>query len=310
MKRIIYFLLICCFPLFSHAQWKTVEKSSKKQPTWVGGAERNYLIVSAEASTIEDAKEKILISLKQQIVGAVATQIESTTTIERNEIMTGNKSNYIENTNSSIRSKLAKIPFVSEVSLSKAKDFYWEKLYNKKDRLYKYEYHIRYLFTDFEISSLVNEFNKREEFLNKQLDQYKQRLDQIDCVEDIDLTLSELQAFLTEFDEEDSRYAQIEQLCNNYRKLYQYITIQQKTRTTPNKVTIGLYLDHKPISCKQIPQLLSNCVSMLNVVPEDKGIFHISFNRESCYEEDDNFIDIRFRFGNKIISKRIYIEQE
>ncbi|MFR8359113.1 MAG: hypothetical protein ACLVEJ_27985 [Parabacteroides sp.] len=58
MKRVVYLLIVCLFPLLASAQWKTIEKSSKKRPAWVGGAERNYLIVSTEAATIEEAKEK------------------------------------------------------------------------------------------------------------------------------------------------------------------------------------------------------------------------------------------------------------
>ena len=106
MKRVVYLLIVCLFPLLAFAQWKTIEKSSKKRPAWVGGAERNYLIVSTEAATIEEAKEKILVSLKQQIVGTIATKIESTTTVERKETSIGNESDYTENVSSFIRSKL------------------------------------------------------------------------------------------------------------------------------------------------------------------------------------------------------------
>ena len=52
MKRVVYLLIVCLFPLLASAQWKTIEKSSKKRPAWVGGAERTYLIVSTEAATI------------------------------------------------------------------------------------------------------------------------------------------------------------------------------------------------------------------------------------------------------------------
>lgn len=307
MKDIIYLLLIFLLPVPANAQWKTVETSTKKQPAWVGGAERNYLIVSAEAPTIEQAKEKILTSLKQQIVGTVATRIESTTTIDRRETTIGNESDYTESVSSSIRSRLANIPFISEVSLSKAKDFYWEKLYNKKTKAYKYEYHIRYLFTDFEISDLVNQFNDRENGLNTRLKQYGQDLENVGSVEEIDRILNELKAFQTEFDTEDPRRAQTEQLSNNYRKLYKYITIRQEGDTGREGTTIGLYLKDKLISCMQKPQLLSNCATRLSVSIEN-DLYHIAYDDESCYEDDENYIDIRFRLGNQIVSKRIFLK--
>lgn len=306
MKRVVYLLIVCLFPLLASAQWKTIEKSSKKRPAWVGGAERNYLIVSTEAATIEEAKEKILVSLKQQIVGTVATKIESTTTIERKETTIGNESDYTENVSSFIRSKLANIPFISEVSLSKAKDFYWEKLYNKHSKTYKYEYHIRYLFTDFEVSNLVYQFNERESGLNTRLKQYGDNLEQISSVEEIDRTLNELKAFQAEFDTDDPRRSQTEQLSNNYRKLYKYITIRQENEADKSNIVISLYLKDKLISCMQKPQLLSNCATRLSVSVENE-LYRISYNSSSCYEDDENYIDIRFRLGNQIISKRIYL---
>lgn len=307
MKRVVYLLLLCLSPLLACAQWKTVEKSCKKQPAWVGGAERNYLIVSAEATTIEEAKEKILISLKQQIVGTVATKIESTTTIDRKETTIGNETDYTENVSSSIRSKLANIPFISDVSLSKAKDFYWEKLYNKKAKAYKYEYHIRYLFTDFEVSALVNQFNERESQLNTRLRQYEQNLDNIRSVEEIDRTLNELKAFQTEFDTDDPRRSQTEQLSNNYRKLYKAIHIRQENGTANDHIIVGLYLSDRLISYMQKPQLLSNCATRLSVSTEN-DLYFISYSNDACYEDDENYIDIRFHPGNQIVSKRIYLQ--
>lgn len=308
MKRIIYLLFLCCLPLWACAQWKVVEKSSKKQPDWVGGAERNYLIVSAEAPTIEQAKEKILISLKQQIVGTVATRIESTTTIDRTETTVGNESDYTEQVSSSVRSKLVNIPFISEVSLSKAKDFYWEKLYDKKSKSYKYEYHLRYLFTDFEANALVNQFNERENKLNVRLRLYEEQLGNIGCVEEIDRTLNDLKAFLAKFDSDDPRRRQTEQLSNNYRKLYKAIDIRRINETSDKRIAVALYLSDRQISCMQKPQLLSNCANKLSVSIEN-DTYYITYSDENCYDEDENHITVRFRFGNQIVSKHIYLNK-
>lgn len=56
----------------------------------------------------------------------------------------------------------------------------------------------------------------------------------------------------------------------------------------------------------QKPQLLSNCATRLSVSVENE-LYRISYNSSSCYENDENYIDIRFRLGNQIISKRIYL---
>lgn len=307
MRKMTYIVFLLLLPWLISAQWKSVEKSQKKRPEWVGGAARNYLIVSAEASTIEEAKEKILISLKQQIVGAVATQIESTTTISREQTTIGNDIDYMEQASSFVKSKLAHIPFISEVSLSKAKEFYWEKLYDKKTKSYKYEYHLKYMFTDFEVSNLVGQFNERESSLNTRLSAYQSALESVSSVEEIDRTINELKAFAKEFDTDDSRYPQTEQLSNNYRALYKNINIRQEGEAAGGKALIGLYLKENLISCMQKPQLLSNCASKLTSTA-DGDLFRISYDDTPCYEDDDNYIDIRFRLGNQVVSKRIYVQ--
>lgn len=307
MKKIFSISLLLLIPFLVSAQWKCIERSQKQSPEWVGGAARNYLIVSAEAPTIEEAKEKILISLKQQIVGTVATKIESTTTIRREETTIGNDRDYTEQTSSYVKSKLASIPFISEVSLSKAKDFYWEKYYNKKDKRYKYEYHLKYMFTDFEVADLVGRFNERESNLNRQLDEYDSALETIGSVEEIDRSLNELTAFAKEFDTDDPRYARTGQISNNYRKLYKYIRIEQEGDAINGKIRIGLYLKDNLISCLQKPQLLSNCAGKLTA-SSDGNLYTVSYDDTACYEDDENYIDIRFRLGNQLVSKRIYIQ--
>lgn len=307
MKQLTY--ILCSLLLFTSslsAQWKVVENSHKPKPAWVGGAERNYLIVSAEANSLESAKEKLLISLKEQIVGTAATRILSETTIRREQATTGQETDYTENISSYVKSKVAYIPFISEVSLSKAKDFYWEKLYNKQTKTYKYEYHLRYLFTDFDAMALVNQFNERENALNSKLSGYENRLESVGSLEEIDRTLNELKAFITEFDADDARRAQTEQLSNNYRKLYSYIIIKEEPSAEKGSATIGLYLQNRPVITQQKPQLLSNCAVRLSSRAEGH-LFYVTYDGTACYADDENYIDIRFRFGNRIATQRIYL---
>lgn len=306
MRHYIYIIIFSLCPILLSAQWKAVEKSRKEQPVWVGGAERNYLIVSAEAPTLELAKEKLLLSLKEQIVSSIATHITSQTTQQRQELVSGTNRDYSENTTSVITSKVSHIPFVSEISLSKAYDFYWVKLYNKKTKEYKYEYHVKYRFTDFELADLVNQFNEREKLLNDRIVEYSDRLEQITSVEDIDRTLNELKAFLYEFDIDDPRRSQTEQLSNNYRQLYNYIWIQQEESSEDKSLRFGLYLKNNPIYSTQKPQLRANCANRLSY-DIDGNSYSVKYDDSGCYSDDENFIEVRFRFGNKIVSQKFYL---
>lgn len=308
MLRWIYILGLLWLPFGLSAQWKTIEKNPKQKPAWVGGAERNYLIVSAEAPTLEEAKEKLLISLKQQVVGTIATRIFSETEIDRQQTTIGkNDTDYTEQIRSFVKAQVAHVPFVSEISLSKAHAFYWEKQYDKKRKTYQYEYHVKYRFTDFEIQDLVNRFNEQENELNSQLATYTREVDQIESVEQIDRALGELKTLREAFDPEDPRRMQTEQLSNSYRQLYGFIDLREKTHPGGRTLLLALYLKDRRLTSLQKPQLLSNCAVKLAYQIED-GYYRIQYDDTACYSEDENYVEIRFRFGNKITSKKIYLK--
>lgn len=307
MLRWIYWIGLLWLPTTLSAQWKVIEKSIQPKPAWVGGAERNYLIVSAEAPTLEAAKEKLLVSLKQQIVGAIATRIFSETQTNRQQTIVGKAIDYTENTTSFVKAQVAHVPFVSEVSLSKAKAAYWEKQYDKKRKIYQYEYHVKYLFTDFEVQALVSQFNQREDTLNSRLKTYAHALDQIENVEQIDRTLRELKAFLEEFDPGDPRHTETEQLLNAYRQLYRFIDIREEPLPGSLAIRLALYLKDRRISSLQKPQLSSNCAEKLSYEIQD-GYYQIRYDDTPCYAADENYLEIRFRFGNHIAAKKIYFQ--
>lgn len=289
------------------AQWKVVDRSHKQKPAWVGGAARNYLIVSAEGPTLETAKEKLLVGLKQQIVGTIATHILSETQIDRQQTTAGKETDYTEQISSHIKTRIAHVPFVSEVSLSKAKAYYWEKQYDKKRKIYQYEYHVQYLFTDFEIQALVNQFNEHENELDNRLAAFAGELERIESVEQIDRSLEALKALRSAFDPEDPRRTQAEQLSNAYRKLYGFIDVRKEEHPDSPQVCLALYLNDQRISSLQKPQLLSNCAARLSYEIQD-GYYRIHYDDTACYAEDENYVEVRFRFGNKVTVKKIYLK--
>lgn len=306
MLRRMYWIGLLCLPLALSAQWKVVEKSAKQKPAWVGGAERNYLIVSAEAPTLEAAKESLLASLKQQIVGTIATRIFSETQIRRQQTTTGKETEYTEKTTSFVKAQVAHVPFVSEVSLSKAKASYWEKQYDKKRKIYQYEYHVKYLFTDFEIQSLVSQFNTREDELNSRLATYVHALGSVKSIEQIERTLGELKAFREEFDPADPRHTQTEQLSNAYRQLYRFIDIREESLPGSQPIRLALYLKDRHLSSLRKPQLSSNCAEKLSCEIQD-GFYLIRYDDTTCYAADENYLEVRFRFGNQITVKKVYL---
>ncbi|WP_455587339.1 hypothetical protein [Bacteroides sp.] len=307
MKKLILIFLAFFLPLGLYAQYKVKEKSHKETPAWINGTARNYLIISATAPTIEEAKEKILILLRNQVIKAIATNIMSQTSLESIQDNKDENYTYSERMQSSITSKAARIPYIKNISLSKAEDYYWEKLYNKKEKTYFYEYHIKYKLSSLELEMMVKDFNEREKKLNLQLETYRSQLENVNSVEEIDQTLNELKGFINEFDQDDSRREQTNQLMNNYLNLYSNIRLEETDRGEKN-ITVGLFLGNKQLRCEKKPVLKSACATKFTIQQQKDGAFHIGYDDFNCYEEDDNFIEVRFLLGTTTVSRKCYIK--
>lgn len=300
----LWIALTCTFAV--SAQYKVVEKSASKPPKWVNSVESGSLVVSAKAKTIELAKSEILTLLKGQIISAIATHVVTETNVEKTSTnrngMTDSKSEY----STYVKEKSANMPFIQEVTLSKARESYWEKLQDKSTKEYFYEYHILYPFSNLDLMKMVDQFNEYEQSLRNELNKLNDALAQIGTVEEIDRLISDTKVFQKQFRTEDPRYDACTQLINNCFKLYSAITMRVEQEPDDKQMIIGLYLGDRKIRTTQKPQLSSNCAAKLSCDAQGE-VFKIRYDSFGCYPDDENFIDIRFRFSSQPVSKKIFI---
>lgn len=286
--------------------YKVEESSAKRVPEWVNAVEKDFLNVTAVAGDIEAAKAAVIENVKKQIAQSIATRIVSESSLSTSALQTGDSFSRTQSIESSILSRTAKLPFIGEISLSKAADYYWEKRYYKSSGRYEYFYAVKYPFSEFEMKELVLEYQSHDRSLNEKLEQFRSDIDFVSSIEQIGETLNELRAFLSEFDIQDPRYDQVQSLSNQYRQLYDQITVdwfQEKK----GMVVVNLSLTGRSISTSQRPQIKSNCASQISSSYEGNSLI-IKYNDEYCYEDDHNSIEVRFRAGNKYISETIYFK--
>ena len=203
-------------------------------------------------------------------------------------------------------SRTAKLPFIGEISLSKASDYYWERRYYRSTGRYDYFYAVKYPFSDFEMRQLVTDYQLYDKELNERLAKFGTDLDFVSSIEEIGENINNLRVFLNEFDVQDPRYNQVQILSNRYRELYDQITIdwfQEKKGIVVANLTLG----GRGISTSQRPVLRSNCASQITSSFEGNALV-IRYNDDNCYDEDENYIDLRLKAGNKYISERIFFK--
>lgn len=287
-------------------EFKVEESSARNMPEWVNSVERDFLIATASGGDIEEAKAAVIENVKKQIAQSIATRIVSESSLTTSAYQSGSDFSKTQNLESSILSRTAKLPFIGEISLSKAADYYWERRYYRSTGRYEYFYAVKYPFSEFEMKKLVMEYQEHDRGLNEKIADYQAGIDFVTSIEEISETLNSLRAFQDEFDVQDPRFNQVQSIANQYLQLYDQITIdwfQEKKGVA----VVSLSLAGRSISTSQRPQIKSNCASQISSSYEGNTLV-IKYNDEYCYEDDQNWIEVRFRAGNKYISGKIYFK--
>ncbi len=149
MKKII-FLFISIFIISTIAltaqKTKVLEKSSRKAPEWVNALVKDYIIVVGSGESIESAQSNALLKIKERIITSIAENVQTSSEYYRGEKSVNGVSNFVENFETSTKTKSADISFIKGISLNKVEDFYWEKV--SEDGRIRYYYHIKYPFSE------------------------------------------------------------------------------------------------------------------------------------------------------------------
>lgn len=300
--------LILALSFGSFAQFKVVEKSTKKAPAWYQQMVADYLIVSAHEPTLEEAQAACLQEVKKQIIQAVAQNITfSESSILSQKLEGDDITEFVDIYSSNTNVKAATVPFIQGISLSKVEDFYWEKLQNKKTKEIYYNYSIKYPFSQLELKKLVRDFEKRDKQYEAQLTELEEHLDNIESLEDIQASITKI-APLKEYFFDNMRRQRTQALEKSYRELYDMISIQG-SNVEVGEYICQLILKGKPIAIATMPKLKSDCASQLSARSADNGKeIHILYNADDCLETEENAVEATFRIGGKAVSHKFYID--
>ena len=297
--------LAMMLPLCTFAQrkgFKLIEKSGPK-PEWVGqGSVKNFIIVQSDKPTLEAVKADAMDKVRAEIASSVATNIQryvdsySLKEVDGDDVKT-NKTMTIET-----KSKIAKMPAIQGVSITKA-ETYQELYRNKKTGEEYYNLYVKYPFSTFDLVELVTAYEEHEAQIDNKIKSYEQGLNEIATVEQIGDAITALGALAKEVGEEDNRYYTIEGITNRYIAVYDNIRIDV-VDNYPGRLTLRLIYDGKTITSSQSPKVTSNCAEQFNVKSQDD----VTYNKDYCYAQDDNYIEVRYRFGSKFVKEQVFFK--
>lgn len=308
MRKLFIIALALALPLCVSAQkkgFKLVDKSGAK-PEWVGqGFVKDYIIVQSDKTTLDEAKADAMQKVRTEMAASVATNVkrvvDSYTLMEvENGESTTNATMSIASTSS-----IARMPAIQGVSITKA-DTYYEYFKNKKTGEEYYNLYVKYPFSQFDLVELVTAYEQHEKELDENIQSYEDGLDNIETVEQVDAAIVALNALSEEVGSEDPRYHKINGIVKRYNKVYDNIIIDLVNKSN-DKITVRLVYNGKTITTAQKPRMASNCATQFSVKSEGNNTV-INFNSEYCYDQDDNYVEIRFKVGPKFVKEKIFFK--
>lgn len=303
MKRILFFLCTVIFPLSLLAQFSVTEKSGKK-PDWTMSMEKGFIVGIGNGTAVEDAKENAMVNVKAQITTAVADHISSTSVSKTTEI-TANKLNELYQSFSNvITTQSGKRDYLQGVSASNVVAFYWEKLTDKQTKAVKYQYFVKYPFSQFDLDDLVEDFRKKDALLTEEMEKALGLLTTYTTVEELiqcQSQLSKLEAIF--IDERKSKC----QVGIERAKALLASTYLADAGSELGKVRYSIKIGDKIVRCARIPVINSQCAKI-----QDRRlgieVCEISYLFDECYDEPGNNVKVSYTLGNTRPEKMFYFD--
>ncbi len=303
MNRIIIVLIAGLIFLSAglNAQFKVKDKSGK-EPDWTSGLEKNYIIGIGNGSSLEAARDQAILDVKSQIVVSVADYISSNTEFYTKEITADKFSELYQSYTNQIESQSGKRDYLQGISASKADDYYWEKLYNRKAKETKYKYFVKYPFTNYDLNALVRDFNEKDQMLTDEMTSTLQMLETYTSVEELQECKRLLARLASIFI--DERKSKCQTGMDRCDALLASVYIAD-AGSELGMLRYSLRIGQKTITYGKKPVVRSNCAQLGNVVIGEL-INTISYAYNECYDEPGNHIKVYYSFSNQRPEKMFY----
>ncbi len=306
MKRCIGIIcMLLSFVQLSLAQVKVVETSSKRAPEWIGVTVLDHITVSAESETLDGAKQKCLADIRQTVITGVAVYVSSEEYAVDYQVSNNGKNANRKMYSSQVQSIAAKIPYISGVSLNES-EIYWKKLYNKSNKTYKYEVHVKYPFSRQTQRELVDAFLQFDKSQDDRLASIRDKYSTFDQVEYIATALNDLKALQAYF-VDDVRKAEVVALMDNYRKLYKAITIVPYSSTL-GEIIYCLKIGDRQVISSRKPVVSSDYATQLEHSFTDDNMYRITYRYDYCMPGDENKIDVVHKYASGSSKHTFYFD--
>lgn len=281
----------CCIPTARADNWKVLERSEKKSPSWTKELSSGHIVVTGEGRTLEEARKAALDALLSRIITSVATNVESRSTQTGSESFEDGRSHSSETFESSLEIAAARLPFIKGVSLSEASGIYWEKLEDNKSKRTLYKVDLLYPLSESQLEDYRRQFEDIDAGKRAELKALKEQIPNVSSAEQISEAESRL-ASLEEYFFDKVRRKEAAELRKQYAALYRNISISGN-QTGPGEATVRTLLNGRPFASGVRLKVTSECASAINAIPQGDGsTWTITFDTSDCLPMEQNTLEV------------------
>ena len=303
---ILSLLFLLPMNLCAQTKFKLEEQSSKSRPDWL--TDNNYkgafMVQANGMASIEDAQNAVMTSLLNQIASSVAVEVTGETVSDVNWLTDNDKDVFSQNIQSSTITRIAKMPALQGISITKAQ-VYWEYYVNKKTNESYYDYYILYPFSMLELEELIDAYNKHEKKINDKIDGIENQLNGIEEISVALKNIDEMKLMMQGMDNGDLKYYRLKNVLKQYNKFIDDIHVEV-IENNKDLIVLQLRYDERCLKATSLPKVMGDCARDFNVSNDGYNI-DIQMNTFDCYAQDDNYVTARFNFGDRKLMKKILI---
>lgn len=296
-------ILALVFMVFeSVAQNRVVDRSSRQRPEWVDGVMTNYIIALGSGHSIDAARQNAMIRVKEMIVNSVANNVRTKSELRTEQVNNNNVFRFLEHFTSQTLTQSANLPYLQGISPSRAEDFYWEIVENRRTKAQTIYYHIKYPFPHFELMMLIDEFVKADRYLTDKLESTIASLETFTTVEELVQYIGELEHMANNFI--DQRKSKADLALIQARTMLGSIQLIE-LENIPGRLVYNLQLGNRIITTSGRPTIRSKCAIVNSVLPRHNSTV-IEYDYANCYDDPANNLQVLYRFDNARIENTFF----
>lgn len=284
---------------------KVVERSASKRPSWLGVTVKDFVVVSAEAATLDEARDRCMTDIRQSIVNAVAVNISSEEISTEGQTVRNGAVDRYGSYLSNVKTIAGQLPFLTGIALSKG-EIYWEKCLVKTEKRYYYVCHVKYPFSESERNRLIAQFKKQDREQYAKYLEIKRKFSTFTQIDYVAEASAQLTALLDYFFD-NLRRSEVSTLRDSYRRCYdRLMLVPQESRL--GEYTYTLELDGRRMTCSKLPRATSELATDIQIRPDGGGLYRVSYNYETVTADDSPTIELRIGLGTKTLKHTIHFD--